>query len=322
MSTVGVDDIILKCAACARGGEGLKTCTACKRVNYCNVACQKAHRAKHKKECKKWAEEMAAANFAAASARIDRIVVTDDELFRDPPPKEECPICFVPMPFSVGFSAVPKVYQLCCGKYICGGCVGACSIEWSNENAARDRGNIPRLPMMSCPFCREPMDDQNLKRCKKRMDANDARAFHMIGAQYDRGGWGLPRDPKKAVESWIRSAELGSVEAHLTLGIAYLNGEGGLAINNEKAIHHFKIAAIGGHEKARHNLGVLEKTDRNRRAKHLMIAASAGYDKSLEQCLKDRILTNDEYRKTQDAFESSQAEMESDHRTSYSSSFA
>mmetsp|Transcript_10050 Transcript_10050/g.22476 ORF Transcript_10050/g.22476 Transcript_10050/m.22476 type:complete len:145 (-) Transcript_10050:61-495(-) len=32
------------CAACGKEGDGLKACTACRRVKYCSVSCQKAHR--------------------------------------------------------------------------------------------------------------------------------------------------------------------------------------------------------------------------------------------------------------------------------------
>ena len=51
------DDIIV-CANCGKGeGEesagDLKSCTACKLVNYCNRDCQIAHRSQHKKACKK-----------------------------------------------------------------------------------------------------------------------------------------------------------------------------------------------------------------------------------------------------------------------------
>lgn len=42
-----------QCAACGKGGDGLKTCNGCKMVTYCNATCQKAHWQKHKTECKK-----------------------------------------------------------------------------------------------------------------------------------------------------------------------------------------------------------------------------------------------------------------------------
>eukprot|EP00571_Detonula_confervacea_P011869 CAMPEP_0172303550 /NCGR_PEP_ID=MMETSP1058-20130122/5081_1 /TAXON_ID=83371 /ORGANISM="Detonula confervacea, Strain CCMP 353" /LENGTH=179 /DNA_ID=CAMNT_0013014413 /DNA_START=179 /DNA_END=718 /DNA_ORIENTATION=+ len=47
-----------QCAACGKEGDSLKICTACRLVKYCNVACQKAHRKNHKRECKKRAAEI------------------------------------------------------------------------------------------------------------------------------------------------------------------------------------------------------------------------------------------------------------------------
>ena len=29
---------------------------------------------------------------------IDKMAISDDKLFADPPPKEECPLCMLPMP--------------------------------------------------------------------------------------------------------------------------------------------------------------------------------------------------------------------------------
>ena len=46
-----------KCASCGKteNDEGikLKNCTACHLVRYCGVECQREHRPKHKKACKK-----------------------------------------------------------------------------------------------------------------------------------------------------------------------------------------------------------------------------------------------------------------------------
>ena len=36
------------------------------------------------------------------SSLIAMCDIIDDELFQDPPPKEDCPICFLPMPFASG----------------------------------------------------------------------------------------------------------------------------------------------------------------------------------------------------------------------------
>ena len=42
-----------KCATCGKDGIGLKGCSGCKSVRYCNVSCQKSHWNMHKKACKK-----------------------------------------------------------------------------------------------------------------------------------------------------------------------------------------------------------------------------------------------------------------------------
>ena len=66
----------------------------------------------------------------AISEKLGSIVISDDELFADPPPKEDCEICFLPMPCG-GTKAcgVSTVYQVCCGKTLCHGCMRAADVE-------------------------------------------------------------------------------------------------------------------------------------------------------------------------------------------------
>ena len=66
------------------GGISLKVCKSCMSVKYCNAECQKKHWPTHKKECKLRAAEL-----------------REEALFKDPPAKEECPICFLPMPLTL-----------------------------------------------------------------------------------------------------------------------------------------------------------------------------------------------------------------------------
>ena len=84
-SIVGVmmkNQITACCAECGEeGGVSLKMCQSCMLVKYCNAACQRNHWPKHKKDCKLRAAEL-----------------HDEALFKDPPPKEDCPICVLPMP--------------------------------------------------------------------------------------------------------------------------------------------------------------------------------------------------------------------------------
>jgi hypothetical protein len=79
-----MNQIDVCCAECG-GAEGgvisLKACTSCMVVKYCNANCQRNHWKKHKKVCKLRAAE-----------------IRDEALFKDDPTKEECPICFLPMP--------------------------------------------------------------------------------------------------------------------------------------------------------------------------------------------------------------------------------
>jgi len=71
------------CADCGEeeGGGSLKTCKSCMLVKYCDASCQRNHWPTHKAACKLRAAEL-----------------RDEALFKDPPPKEDCPICFLPMP--------------------------------------------------------------------------------------------------------------------------------------------------------------------------------------------------------------------------------
>jgi hypothetical protein len=124
----------MSCADCGMDeGEGvsLKACKSCSLSTYCNRNCQRNHWPKHKKLCKQRAAEL-----------------HDEALFKDPPSKEDCPICFLPMPEKLidcvslplaTLTFVPayefakakaneeialmdtEEYFTCCGKCICKG---------------------------------------------------------------------------------------------------------------------------------------------------------------------------------------------------------
>ena len=74
------------CAACGKGGDGLKACTGCGQVKYCNNACRKAHYKTHKKQCrqqragKKLATNdvaISCSNIDALSDEMNRIVISE-----------------------------------------------------------------------------------------------------------------------------------------------------------------------------------------------------------------------------------------------------
>ena len=109
MSTIDEDnnDISI-CANCGKEGDEINNiCNKCKQVKYCNAACKKKHRHKHKKNCDEH-QRLA----ADQTAKLHNI-----ELFNFPPPAD-CPICFERLPTLITGTR----YQLCCGKMICSGC--------------------------------------------------------------------------------------------------------------------------------------------------------------------------------------------------------
>jgi len=233
--------------------------------------------------------------------------IPDETLFQDPPPKEDCEICMLPMPFASGVSGVEKKYEPCCGKTICEGCVLASTLEVI-------KGNLKPW----CSFCRVPLpssDKEMMKRIEKRMKLNDPEAFRRLGVAYQFGRWGLTKNSKKALGLWNKAVELGSLGAHYELARAYHSGQG-VEEDMDKAIQHYELAAITGHEEARHMLGLLEVLygKKDRALKHFIIAARSGYDRSSKQVgegYKRGYITKDEYASALRAYQVSADKMKS-----------
>ena len=238
----------------------------------------------HKKACKKRAAEL-----------------HDEALFKEPPPREDCPICFLPLPFGSN----DRKFHSCCGKLICNGCIYA---MWVNDGDEL------------CPFCRAPTPTTNaetFKRLKKLVEAKNAYAFFVLGGYYATGD-GVPHDIEKSNELWLKAGQLGCSDAYHNLGVAYNNGRG-VEIDKKKAKHYYELAAMNGCVRARHNLGCMEgRTGNDHRAyKHCMLAAKAGHKESLDkakQGFMDGYVTKDEYANTLRAYQKIQDEMKSDDR--------
>ena len=300
---------IVACAACGKRGSDLKVCTACKSVKYCNRNCQKLHWKAHKKECKELASELKVQNVIKD---IDEMIISDDKLFAAPPPKEDCPICMLPMPYANEICDVVSIYMPCCGKHLCMGCI----------YATLDEIELGRLKDC-CAFCRQPnpqSQEELLERVEKRIALDDFKAFDWLGGQYYHGKGGLPQDYNKGIELLIQAAEKGSIRAHNHLAQAYENGEG-VERDVKRAFRHYKLAAIGGHEYARFTLGV-EEFDNNGdiylALEHFMIAAKSGEEdgmNNVEAAYKGKVIAKDVYESTLRAYKDSQNEMRSDQRT-------
>ena len=141
--------MLVLCASCGKsGGDDIKLvkCTACHLVQYCGVKCQKEHRPKHKKACKKRVAEL-----------------HDENLFKQPESSHlgDCPICCFPLPLDES-----KYYlNTCCCKEICKGC------DYANK-----KREYERKLRSKCPFCREHLpgtDEEVNEQLMKRIEAND-----------------------------------------------------------------------------------------------------------------------------------------------------
>ena len=247
------DETMMFCASCGKAGSDdikLKNCTACFLVKYCSVKCQKDHRPKHKKECKKRAAEL-----------------KDELLFKQPESSHygDCPICCLPVPLEESKSTLNS----CCSKRICVGC-----------NIANQRREISGRLQQKCPFCREALpdtDEEWNERLMKRIEANDLVAMCLMGViKYDAG------DYTAAFEYWTKAASLGDVISHYQLSCLYHHGHG-VEKDIKKQLHHLEKAAIGGHPTARHSLGCFEGRNGklDKAVKHFIIAANLGLDDSL-----------------------------------------
>ena len=257
------DNTVSVCANCGKEGDDINNiCNKCKMVKYCNAACKKKHRHKHKKDCEEYLRT--AAEHAAEKH--------DEELFKQPPPEEDCPICFLMMPtYPSGYK-----YYTCCGKVICSGCVYAPVYD--------NHGNV--VAEKACPYCRVPVPksyEEHARREKKRVELDDPIAIYNHGNYYRDGRNGYPQDYSKALELWHRAGELGYADAYCNIGVAYDHGEGA-EVDMKKAAYYYELGAMGGDTTARHNLGINEMKTGNidQALRHYMIAVRSGKTESLK----------------------------------------
>jgi len=279
------------CASCGKEGnsDDMNTCNKCKAVKYCNAACKKKHRSKHKKACERRAAEL-----------------HDEKLFKDHPLSEECPICFLPLQHG----SQTESFMPCCGKLICAGCVF--TMEKSEEG------------MDVCVFCRAPPPssyEEGPKRLKKLMDKGNANSFFTLGMAYSNGGSNyvlVAKNYQKANELYLKAGELGCFKAYYALYNSYEKGEG-VEVDKKKARHYCELAAMGGDKMARHSLSRLEVDAGNikRAVAHVIIAARAGDEGALNNVKRGFMkgnVTKDDYESTLRAYYERNKEMKSDAR--------
>jgi len=284
------------CANCGKEGSDVNnTCNKCNSVMYCNAACKKKHRHKHKKQCE---EHLRLAAERAAELH-------DETLFKQPPAKEDCPICFLRIPSLPSGS----IYMSCCGKTVCSGCVYA-PVYDHEGNVVAD----------TCPFCRSlysKSGEETMKRMKKLVEAGNTKAMCNMGDLYHQGRYGLQQDYKKALECWHKAGELGNAESYSNIGCFYYTGKG-VEIDKKKATHYFELAAMRGNVMARHNLGNNEwhLGNMDRALKHYMIAVKDGYDslENIKRMHTDGHASKQDYTTALRAYQAYLAEIKSDQR--------
>jgi len=239
--------------------------------------------------------------------------INDEELFKQPPPAEDCPICFLRMPsLDTGWR-----YQTCCGKQICSGCVYAPVYD--------DQGN--EVDNRKCPFCRVlyPTSDEVVVMLKKRIDADDAIATYTLGYYYSEGTYGFPQEYEKALELYNRAGELGHAKAYNDIGHAYYDGKG-VEVDKKKMKYYWELSAMGGYAEARHNIGVEEEIAGNidRALKHYMIAVRAGDNDSLmeiQDLYSSGHATKEDYTKALRAYQEYLDEIKSPQRDAVAATY-
>ena len=200
------------------------------------------------------------------------------DLFSPLPPTEECAICLVP----VSHVYSETCYQACCGNFICRAC---CKENQASVNKQNEEKSASKKLIFSCPFCREPMPTavEYFRRLEARCLQNDHNAFGLMGWVYRSGEHyeGIANDDLKALDYYIRAAELGSA---LACGMI-VDGTGfGVAVDKARVVLFKRVGALRGSIAARHNIGKFEYDSGNHEIgiRHLKIAAEAGYQESLD----------------------------------------
>jgi len=273
------------CASCGKEGNSnnMNTCNKCKSVKYCNAACKKKHRTKHKKACEKRVAEL-----------------YDEQLFKEVEPAE-CPICMLPLP-----SDDQTTLESCCGKKICNGCIYAMRMSEGKD---------------LCAFCRTPppsSDEEEIERTKNLMDNGNGEGCLLLASYYDHGLRGLTEDHQKAITLCLKAGELGSAGGYYNLGIFYDKGIG-VERDPKKAKHYYELAVMSGCIEARFSLGLLENREDNphRAFKHFTLAARAGNEEPLDAiklAFQYGLVTKDEYASTLRVYHERQKAMKSDER--------
>ena len=248
-------------------------------------------------------------------ARLDNLLSTSQEemanidIFAPITEREECPICLLSLPTEEDEIA----FMPCCGKMICSGCV--------HKNIITHRKNgVPRHEM-KCAFCRQLTPKSSVKGLKKLMKKNNIQSFIQMAERY-RTGDGVLQSDTRALEMYIRAAELGHAQAYAHIGHCYDQGS---AVEEDvpKSIEFFEVAAKKESIRAYRWIAEFHgiNGDNKKGFEYLNVAASAGCQKALNTLMKLyeityelKLLSKDDLAKTLRAHQASLNDLKSKDR--------
>ena len=239
------------------------------------------------------------------------------DLWKPPPPSEECPVCLVPLPLE----REKTMYWVCCGKLICYACCEEHNRALSVTNRKRDKKKLSPLGL-TCPFCRSPIhrnDSELMSHLEKRIEKEDTVAMLNLGMCFRDGSDGVKKDEAKASELFNRAADLGSSAAIGQLGCWAINGQCTSPPNVTKGREYVEDAAAKGHILSRATLAsmLLDEGNIDLAMKHWHLAAAAGCDNSMKNlwdCFSKGKLSKPDLEKALRAHKAALDEMNSEER--------
>ena len=240
--------------------------------------------------------------------------------FGPPPPTEECPVCFVPLP-----RHAPEVmHMICCGKTFCCACCHESERVLEVKNAKRAEKKLKPLAWL-CPFCRAPKaksEKELVRRYEKRAEKGDKNIIFLLSEHYFYGRYGLAKDLRTSSDLVRRAADLGDVAAIGELGRMYAFGVDGVSKDEKTGRELLEWAAKKGNDYALVFLAELEDSkERPKLARtYLRTAAAAGNDRAIERLWKRfraGEICKDDLEKSLRAYQKANEDMRSEERERY-----
>ena len=158
------------------------------------AGCQKSHGEKHRAGCSCRAKEIKTAknNGDKYDQFLNEADIDIQTFVR--PPRPECPICFVPLPFEIEL----RICFVRCGKVICRACTDESMIIDFDSKVKRGVNIRDPKNCRRYPFCRQLPVEGRAVPVKKIIERGDAAAMMHLGSDY-LNGTDVRYDERKAI---------------------------------------------------------------------------------------------------------------------------